>query len=82
MNAKVRKHTLRQLAKRTPEQVAADIEDLKRISLELRKAVKKGKEEKAEYYAEPVECCAEPDEVNHDIWADEDAAYDIKHRYQ
>lgn len=46
MNAKVRKHTLRQLAKRTPEQVAADIEDLKRISLELRKAVKKGKEEK------------------------------------
>ena len=32
-------------------------------------------EEKTEYYAEP-------DELDYDIWADEDAAYDMKHRYQ
>lgn len=39
--------------------------------------------EKTEYYAEPDDGgCAEPDEVDHDIWADEDAAYDMKHRYQ
>ena len=43
MNARVRKHLLRQLAKRTPEQIAADIEDLKRISRELRKAVEKSR---------------------------------------
>ena len=39
-------------------------------------------EEKTEYYAEPVEYYAEPDELDYDIWADEDAAYDMKHRYQ
>ena len=43
MNARVKKHILRQLAKRTPEQVAADIEDLKRISQELQKAVEKSR---------------------------------------
>ena len=39
-------------------------------------------EQKVEYYAEPDECCAEPDELDHDIWANEDAVHDMKHRYQ
>jgi len=43
MNARVRKHLLRQLAKRTPEQIAADIEDLKRMTRELRKSVEKSR---------------------------------------
>jgi ribonuclease D len=43
MNARVRKHLKRQLAKRTPEQVAADIEYLKKITRELRKAVEKSR---------------------------------------
>ena len=43
MNARVRKHLKRKLAKRTSEQVAADIEDLKEIIRELRKAVEKSR---------------------------------------
>ena len=43
MNARVRAHIKRQLAKRTPEQIAADIEDLKRLNHELRKAVEKSR---------------------------------------
>lgn len=28
------------------------------------------------------ECAIESDEVDHDIWANEDAVHDMKHRYQ
>tara|TARA_R100000278_G_scaffold31235_1_gene28710 strand:- start:727 stop:888 length:162 start_codon:yes stop_codon:yes gene_type:complete len=43
MNARVKAHIKRQLAKRTPEQIAADIEDLKRLSRELQKAVERSR---------------------------------------
>ena len=46
MNARVERHLRRQLAKRTSEQVATDIADLKRILREMRKAVKEAKEKK------------------------------------
>jgi len=52
MNARVRKHIRRQLAKRTPEQIAADIKDLKRISRELQKAVEKSRKMNATKYVE------------------------------
>lgn len=45
MNARVRAHIKRQLAKRTPEQIAADIEKLKELTRELRGAVKGGQNE-------------------------------------
>ena len=45
MNARVKKHLRRQLAKRTSEQVAADIEKLKELTRELREAVERGKNE-------------------------------------
>ena len=45
MNARVRKHLKRQLAKRTPEQIAADIAKLKEIKEALRKAVEEGRKQ-------------------------------------
>jgi hypothetical protein len=45
MNARVKKHLRRQLAKRTPEQIAADIAKLKEIKEVLRKAVEEGRKQ-------------------------------------
>lgn len=45
MNARVRKHLKRQLAKRTPEQIAADIAKLQEIKEALRKAVEEGRKQ-------------------------------------